>query len=136
LWQARVRGQFPQQSEDALVSLAWLEAARAPALDAGERVIAGIDVAGPGADETVVTIRCRDSILRQLFTASADARGEVVALLNSWKPRLQSVNVDAIGIGYNFGLHLRDQGFPVCLINVGGSAHDSERFANLKAEHY
>jgi hypothetical protein len=38
-----------------------------------------------------------------------------------------TVNVDAIGIGYNFALHLRDQ---------GESAHDSERFANLKAEYY
>jgi hypothetical protein len=130
-----VRGQFPQQSEDALVSLAWLEAARAAAFDTGERVVAGIDVAGQGMDETVVTIRCGESILRQFFSASADPRGEVVALLKPWKPRLQAVNVDAIGIGYNFGLHLRDQGFPVCLINVGESAHNSERFVNLKAEH-
>jgi hypothetical protein len=29
-WQARVRGQFPEQAEDALISLRWLEAARAP----------------------------------------------------------------------------------------------------------
>jgi hypothetical protein len=49
---------------------------------------------------------------------------------------LTAVNVDAIGIGYNFGLHLQDQGFNVNLVNVGESAHDSERFANLKAEYY
>src|SRR5437016_7154234 len=28
LWEARVLGQFPTQAEDALISLAWLEAAR------------------------------------------------------------------------------------------------------------
>jgi phage terminase large subunit len=61
LWQARVRGQFPMQSEDTLISLAWLEAARASAVDPGDEVVGGIDVAGSGKDETVVTIRCGDS---------------------------------------------------------------------------
>jgi hypothetical protein len=51
-------------------------------------------------------------------TVSADPRGEVAALLHRWKPRLRAVNVGAIGIGYNFGLALRDQGDPVRLINV------------------
>jgi phage terminase large subunit len=32
LWQAKVRGQFPEQAEDALISLAWLEAAKARAI--------------------------------------------------------------------------------------------------------
>jgi hypothetical protein len=134
LWQARVRGQFPTQSEDALISLAWLESAQAPAVDTGERVIAGIDVAGPGKDETVVTIRCGDVVLEQGFWADADPRGHVVHLLNKWRSRLDEVNVDAIGIGYNFGMHLLDLGFPVGLLNVSESSHNSERFLNLKAE--
>jgi len=96
-------------------------------------VVAGTDVAGPGKDETVVTIRCGDSILEQGFWAEADPRGQVVHLLNKWKSRLAAVNVDSIGVGYNFGLHLRDLGFPVQLINVGESSHNPERFLNLKS---
>src|ERR1035437_3427968 len=61
-FESRVRGQFPTQAEDALYSLAKLEAARAKPgeqLDDGvSPVIVGIDVAGPGKDETVVSIRC------------------------------------------------------------------------------
>ncbi|MBI3966715.1 MAG: hypothetical protein HY329_13860 [Chloroflexi bacterium] len=59
LWQARVRGEFPQQSEDALLSLVWLEAAGYRELepDEGDEWEAGIDVAGPGEDETVLAIR-------------------------------------------------------------------------------
>jgi hypothetical protein len=59
LLQARVRGQFPEQSEDALVSLAWLEAARTRTIksDPTSELEAGIDVAGPGTDETVVIVR-------------------------------------------------------------------------------
>jgi phage terminase large subunit len=134
LWQARVRGQFPVQSEDALISLAWLESAQTAALDTGERVIAGIDVAGPGKDETVVTVRCGEAVLEQGFWSDADPRGHVAHLLNKWRPRLEAVNVDSIGIGYNFGLHLLDLGFPVKLLNVSESSRNSERFLNLKAE--
>jgi phage terminase large subunit len=134
LWQARVRGQFPTQSEDALISLAWLESAKAPAVDTGERVVAGIDVAGPGKDETVVTVRCGDIILEQGFWSDADPRGRVVQLLNKWRTRLEAVNVDAIGIGYHLGTHLLDLGFPVKLLNVGEGSPNPERFLNLKAD--
>jgi phage terminase large subunit len=134
LWQARVRGQFPMQSEDALISLGWLESARDAGIDTGEPVIAGIDVAGPGKDETVVTVRCGEVILQQGFWTDSDPRGHVVQLLNKWRPRLEAVNVDAIGIGYNFGMHLLDLEFPVQLLNVSESSRNPERFLNLKAE--
>ena len=62
-----VRGAFPTQAQDALYSLAKLEAARAKPgeqLDDGvSPVIVGIDVAGPGKDETVVSIRCGSSVV-------------------------------------------------------------------------
>src|ERR1700681_3977127 len=51
-WQARVRGEFPEQGEDALISLKWLEAARVAKQQADNApLFAGIDVAGPGEDE-------------------------------------------------------------------------------------
>ena len=57
LWQARVRGRFPTQGEDALIPLAWLEAAAAPPEPTGAAPVAGVDVAGPGEDETVLAVR-------------------------------------------------------------------------------
>lgn len=137
LWQSRVRGEFPSQSENSLFSLAWLERAqeRHQKDDGKEQVFAGIDVAGPGADLTVCTIVTRSgAILEQRAWASPDARGEVVAMLNFWRSRLATVRVDSAGIGYGFALHLRDQGFPTEMINVGESSTEPERFANLKAE--
>jgi len=41
LWQAKVRGQFPEQAEDALLSLAWLEAAKARAIPSTLRIVYG-----------------------------------------------------------------------------------------------
>jgi hypothetical protein len=55
LWQSRVLGSFPEQSEDSLISLKWLEGARDPIeIPGSHRVTVGIDVAGSdGGDETV-----------------------------------------------------------------------------------
>jgi phage terminase large subunit len=137
LWQARVRGQFPEQAEDALLSLAWIEtASKREPYDDGSALHAGVDVAGPGEDETVCYVRCGSHLIGFEAWANPDPRGDVVAFLRPFRDRLETVNVDAIGIGYNFGLHLEDQGFPVQLINVGEASHDPEKYANAKAEFY
>jgi hypothetical protein len=137
LWEARVLGQFPTQAEDALISLAWLEeAARRPAADNGGRLAAGLDVAGPGEDETVLVITEADGIVCQHAWADQDPRGAVVAALAPYRQRLDVVNVDAAGIGYYLAKHLQDLGYPVRPVNVGERASDRERYMNLKAELY
>jgi len=139
LWQARVLGQFPVQAEDALISLAWLEAARTQKKEnaAGSRLYAGVDVAGPGEDETCAVVRDESGMIVACGAwQSADPRGEVAAFLAPFKARLEAVNVDSIGIGYNFALHLQDLALPVELINVGEPSRDPEKFANAKAEFY
>ena len=56
LWESRVLGNFPLQSEDSLLSLTWLEQAKLRTEGDGE-VWAGVDVAGPGESETVLCVR-------------------------------------------------------------------------------
>jgi hypothetical protein len=74
-----------------------------------------------------------------------DTRGLVARFLAPYRNRLNSVRVDGTSIGHNFGLHLRDQGFPVELVKVGlpcpsrpdlGENDPSKRFANEKARLY
>ena len=101
LWDSRVLGNFPKQSQDAVFSLAWLEAAqrREAKHDQEPALTAGVDVAGPGEDETVLVIRQGSNIISlQVFT-QADARGELVAALLPYQTRLEYVNVDAVGMG-------------------------------------
>jgi hypothetical protein len=137
LWEARVLGQFPTQAEDALISLAWLEAAaRRPAVDRGGRLTGGLDVAGPGEDETVLVLAEGEGIVGHHAWADQDPRGAVIAALAPYRQRLDVVNVDAAGIGYFLAKHLQDLGFPVRAVNVGERATDRERYANLKAELY
>lgn len=131
-------GNFPKQSQDALFSLTWLEAAQKKVPERmPDRVTfsAGIDVAGPGEDETVLAIRHGDNIIEIRSFAEQDARGAVTAALLPYQGRLCMVNVDTAGIGWYMAQHLAER-FPVEAVNVGSSPVDSEHFVNLKAEHY
>jgi hypothetical protein len=104
---------------------------------------------GGGEAETVVYI-CESKphdckIIAMGAWRGEDTRGEVVRFLARYRERLRCVRVDAIGIGYNFGLHLRDERFPVQLDNVSmacesrpqsGENDPARRFVNLKAQYY
>ena len=71
-WESRVRGRFPTQAEDALISLAWLEEAKnRDPRDDGSPLKAGVDVAGPGKDETAAVIRCGNSIIEDALISLA-----------------------------------------------------------------
>jgi hypothetical protein len=135
-WEARVMGRFPAQSEYALLSLAWLEAAIGRELKRTGKVHAGLDVAGPGEDETVLCFRDGGTVLEILAWPDAEPRGQVVAALRRYRGQLDTINVDANGIGYYMMEHLRDQGFKVEPVMAQGAPRDTEQFDNLKAELY
>jgi phage terminase large subunit len=152
-WMSRVRGQFPDQAQNALIKLAWLEralerASTNPVEDDAPSLIAGVDVGG-GEAETVVYLCAskpgQHKIIKMGAWRSKDDRGEVVRFLAPYREHLTSVRVDDIGIGRNFGLHLRDERFPVELVNVSlpcrgrpewGENDPGKRFVNLKAQFY
>ena len=135
LWESRVLGNFPQQSEDALFSLTWLEQAKLRTEGDGD-LCAGLDVAGPGEDETVLCVRQGPRIILMNAWAGRDPRGDVLAALLPFKSRLKEVNVDSVGIGYYMAQHLRDHGLPVTEVNVGEAPRDKDKYSNLKAELY
>lgn len=139
-FQSRVLGDFPKQSEDALFSLAWLEFASTDARlrdKPGEgKYQAGIDVAGPGDAETVLTVRRGPRIVLHKAYAQSDARGDVVADLMQYKGELEAVNVDVVGMGEYFAKHLADLKFPVVDIVAQHASSDPEAFKDVKAEFY
>lgn len=136
-WEARVRGEFPTQAEDALISLAWLTAAQGrEVVDNGGKLQAGIDVAEAGEDETVLVIREGPALLKLKSWRGMDARGVVAAELAPYRGRLECVNVDSIGMGTYFARHLQDLGYPIGSIRVSERPRDTEKYANLKAELY
>jgi phage terminase large subunit len=142
-WQSRVRGEFPDQGVDALIGARWIgDACRrvfGPALP--DWVLqAGLDVAGPGEDETVLSIRQGPKMLEQHTWHEADTLrllGAIRAALRPYARELFALCVDAIGIGYHLGGALvEDFGQRVVQVNVGVPSRFPGRFANLKAELY
>lgn len=144
LWESKVLGEFPKQSENSLISLSWIERAAEEGLvlltEESELYDAGLDVAGPGENETVLTIRRGPNIVLQRGWAKPDPRGEVVAVLKDgpWAGKLRTFNIDEIGIGWGIMLHMKDIfGKKIVRgINVGDGSRLPERFKNLKAELY
>jgi hypothetical protein len=107
-----------------------------------------VDVGGGEAETVVYVCECnrdRRRIIGMGVWRGEDTRGPVVNFLNQFRSRPSIVRVDAIGIGHNFGLHLRDCRFPVELVNVSlpcesqpqlGENDPTVRFVNLKACFY
>jgi phage terminase large subunit len=137
LWDSRVLGNFPAQSEDALLSLTWLEQAKIREHPVDEGVLyGGLDVAGPGEDETVLAIRCGPKLIHLESWTESDPRGKVLAALEPFKGRIRGLNVDSTGIGYGMARHIADSKYKVRDVNVGVAARHPEKYANLKAELY
>jgi len=141
LWDTKVLGRFPSEGPDQLLGLAYLEAAENREIKprADWELEVGIDVAGPGENETVVTVRRGPNIEFIKGWALPDPRGIAVETLEPWHDELKArgkLKIDSAGIGYYFAKHFEDLGFPVQYVNVGLEPTNKEKHANLKAELY
>ncbi len=140
-WQARVLGEFPSQADDALYPLAWLERARRQWLEMpedGTALVAGIDVAGPGEDETVLVVRTSGPTWRVRMPEAwrtPEPQQHVTQALAACGPQLTGGAVDVIGIGHYFLALLQDGGVSgLTGVNVAEAPRDPRRFVNRKAE--
>jgi hypothetical protein len=133
-WLGKVRAEFPTEDAYTLYPLTALERANVKAIDPGGQLTAGIDVAGPGKNETVAIVNSGDAILALGAWTGKDARGDVLAFLAPWRDRLRRVRVDQPGMGYYFIQHLKDMGLRVDGITTGIPAIHGDRFHLLRDE--
>lgn len=137
MFQARVLGNFPTASSDALIPLTLIEAAQERSLTPAEPVELGVDVARYGSDTTVQALR-RGPVLRLVsVTAKEDTMettGRVATTIRAEQP--SAVKVDSDGLGAGVTDRLRELGFEVIEIHGGSAAMEPERFANARAEWY
>lgn len=135
-WEYKVLGKIPQFGESAIFPRLWVEQADRPPESGYDKypLYAGIDVAGPGSDETVVYIRQGINIVAWKAFSETDSRGPVMKMLKPYKERLKGVFIDTEGMGQFFAAHFRDAGFTVYSVLAKESATDSETFHNRKAE--
>ena len=143
IFQARMLGEFPEQSEDTLIPLSAIEGAAKVSGgaveqdDAPQPTVVAVDVARFGSDRSVILVR-RGGQVRPVRTFrgldTMKLTGLVVDAIKEADP--EDVVVDEVGIGAGVVDRLKELGYRVDGINVGRSAHDPSRFANLRAEGY
>lgn len=149
LFRSKCEGEFPDQSTDGFIQLAWLKACRGLELAEGWPIEAGVDV-GAGGDRTVIRERRGWRVGRERTFIDADPMrtvGKIIETLTEWE--VTRVKVDVIGVGWALTGRLRElstahgaeygggsHGAEVVGVNFAASPADSERFANVRAEAY
>ena len=139
LYQVRVMGEFPTESEDTLIPLKMVEfAANREALDGSDDVAVqvGVDVARFGSDRTAICVRRGGQIISlESFRRqdTMDTTGRVAKMAREFSP--SAIRVDEIGIGAGVVDRLKELEIPnVEGVNVARKASKPEQFANLRAE--
>jgi len=133
LYRARVRGLFPEQGSDMLISLADVERAQKRwKQPQGIPVAVGCDVARFGSDETVfIDIHADGTVaMPQSFhgndTMQTAGRLKVSNALKK--------GLDDAGVGGGVTDRLKELNVAILAYNGGESANDKERFLNRRAE--
>lgn len=149
LWISKVRGEFPEISEDSLIPVSWVRAAQARELEPGEPNELGVDVARFGNDKTVIAhrrgawVRIRVVAVKQDTMATS---GHVVEAFRESGATL--AKIDDVGVGGGVVDRLHELKLPVVGVNVGQAPTTDEddpasvregreakkRFLNLRAE--
>jgi hypothetical protein len=144
VYQNRVLGEFAASEADGIIPLAWVAAAneRWEALseteDWGDLTCVGVDVAGEGADRTVLAMRHGDAIreLRKFSRQDTmETAGHAVSAIAGTEAY---AIVDVIGIGAGVVHRLREQGANVQSFHAGEhtdwqDVSQTLQFANLRS---
>ena len=142
-WYSRVLGQFPPEAADALLSRSSVKAAGKDTIETlktAKEIVWGVDVAGPGKNETVAIARAGDDVLGMWVWKSEDCRGELLEVLRPLANQTAKVHIDNAGLGDFFTKYIADVAndeFPdvdVIGINAGRRANNRNRYKNLRTE--
>jgi len=145
VFQTKVLGEFPQHSDDTLLSLAEVERAmsRMPPRETHARPSIGVDVARFGSDETVIYVLRGAAVLAVESFAGQDlmkTAGAVVRLAGDHGIGPEEANriaIDDTGVGGGVTDRLREQGWRVRAINFGSAperTRNETKFLNRRTE--
>lgn len=132
LYISKVLGQFPEVSDDTLISPGLIRQAQERDLIGLETGCFGLDIARLGDDETVC-YRNRGGVVRLSF---AHHKRDTMQTAGRAAEQINGVPmyVDVIGIGAGVFDRLAEQGLPVQPFDAGARAWNPVRFANRRAE--
>lgn len=140
LYQVRVLGEFPTESDDTVVKLGDIERSYANGYQPTpiDVAVIGCDVARFGSDETVISVRQGKRVRISETYIGRDTMETAGRIIRTAKgvhsehfPRLV---VDDDGVGGGVTDRLRELGYQVTAFRGGQSALDSESYPNARSE--
>lgn len=133
LYKSRVLGEFPDEGEDTLIPLAWVEAAvDRDASDEGPSSV-GVDVARFGADETVF-VEVRGAWVEIKHAYNGKDLMKTAGRVSSLRSSVDKVGIDDAGLGGGVTDRCTELGIDVIATNAGEKAERAEDFANSGSE--
>ena len=133
VFQARVLGEFPDQGDDSLIRLSWIEQAREQDFKPDpENKKMGVDVARFGSDDSVLMWADGDAVMGADIIHGQDT----MTIAGRTKATKYPANIDTIGVGAGVYDRLQELGYDCYDVNVATSAINSEDYYNLRAEAY
>jgi len=138
-WQGKIEAEFPEVTDDTLLSPRMIKKAIAcqqPGLEPGQY---GVDIARFGTDRSVVYrnrgfhIRLEDDWAKLDTEESAD---RIEKILRSHGAKKLAANIDAIGVGAGVFDKLKHRGLNVRAIYGSEKPRNAKRFRNRRAEIY
>jgi hypothetical protein len=139
-YRVRVRGEFPRQASNQLISSESVHYARKNNMPMNEYmlhpIVIGVDVARFGADETVITARQgRKQLLQKTYRGLDNMQvGARAAELYRELQNVKALFVDEVGTGSGVVDYLRMMGYPVIGVNAGAKATKDKLYVNKRAE--
>lgn len=141
MWSARVLGEFPEQGEDTLIPLIYIEKAvnriLEPNPEDSEQI--GADIARFGVDKTVFMCRKGPKVIAVEEYSQGDTMktAQDLHVFAGFHPAAQ-IYIDEIGVGAGALDRLKqiEEKHLVQGVNVGMPSQDPEMFINLRAEIY
>ena len=142
LWLTHIDAKFPEQAAYGLAEQSWIDrsfAAPLPSETQG-KLILSVDIGcGVGADRSVLLVR-DELAIREIYASKFDGLASSAALVGQFVRKYgipdDQVIYDAMGVGRDFPLHLRNYGIrnPIAYAgSASGFAGNGLSFKNLRA---
>lgn len=140
LYITKVLANFPEEANDILIPLTWVEMAKQLIMKAEGAIGLGVDVARFGNSDTVFTVIKGNKVIEIYSYQGRDTMetaGNVKRFIRKYGIPDKAVCIDDTGVGGGVTDRLHDDGWNVIPINNQNKAEDSEHFYNISAEiHY
>ena len=137
LYDVRVLGNFPSESEDQVIGLQAIEDAKAREISADRPVVISCDVARYGSDETVIAVRQGNRVrIHKTYTARSlmETVGNIVDCAREYNAPGMRVVIDDVGLGGGVTDRLKELGVPVDGFNGGSAANEPRLYPNRRSE--